>query len=73
MIQKELVETLRALNRADKLHVMQLLVSELAREETDLIQSGLDYPVWSPYDAFEAGDAMLQVLAFEVQPKEVAS
>ena len=67
MIQKELVETLRALNRADKLHVMQLLVSELAREETDFIQPGLDYPVWSPYDAFEAGDAMLEVLAAEAQ------
>ncbi|HEX8682720.1 MAG TPA: hypothetical protein VF707_10435 [Ardenticatenaceae bacterium] len=67
MIQKELVETLRALNRADKLHVMQLLVSELAREEIDLIQPGLDYPVWSPYAAFEAGDAMLEVLAAEAQ------
>ncbi len=67
MIQKELVETLRALNRADKLHVMQLLVSELAREETDLIQPGLDYPVWSPHDAFEAGGTMLEVLAAEAQ------
>jgi hypothetical protein len=67
VVQKELVETLRALNRADKLHVMQLLVSELAREETDLIQPGLDYPVWSPYDAFDAGNTMLKVLAAEAQ------
>ncbi len=67
MIQKELADTLRALNRADKLHVMQLLVSELALEEIDLIQPGLDYPVWSPYDAFDAGDTMLKVLAAETQ------
>ena len=32
----ELLPQLRKLNRADKLYVMQFLVSELAQEETDL-------------------------------------
>jgi hypothetical protein len=41
---------------------MQFLVSELAAEETDLLKPDLDYPVWSPYDAFEAANTMLQVL-----------
>jgi hypothetical protein len=41
---------------------MQVLVSELAQEETDLIQPGLEYPVWSPYDAYEAADIMLRIL-----------
>ena len=58
----QLLPQLRQLSRIDKLHVMQFLVSELAQEESDLLQSGLDYPVWSPYDAFEAADTMLQVL-----------
>jgi hypothetical protein len=58
----ELLPQLRKLSRADKLYVMQFLVSELAQEQTDLIQPGINYPVWSPYDAFEAANTMLQVL-----------
>jgi hypothetical protein len=58
----ELLLHLRKLSRADKLYVMQFLVSELAAEETDLLKPNLDYPIWSPYDAFEAANTMLQVL-----------
>ncbi len=62
MVSAELLNTLRNLNRADKLYIMQVLVSELAQAETNLIQPGQEYPVWSPYNAFEAADSMLQVL-----------
>lgn len=62
MVSTELLSTLRGLNRADKLYVMQVLISELAQQETDLIKPELSYPVWSPYDAFEAADTMLKVL-----------
>ncbi|QQE66889.1 hypothetical protein GFS31_35930 [Leptolyngbya sp. BL0902] len=41
---------------------MQLLISELAQQETDLIQPDQAYPVWSPYDADEAADTMLKAL-----------
>jgi len=58
----DLLPLVRQLNRAEKLHLMQVLVSELAQEETDLIQPGLEYPVWSPYDAYEAADIMLRIL-----------
>lgn len=58
----ELLPQLRKLNRADKLYVMQFLVSELAQEETDLLRPGLSYPVWSPYNATEAANMMLKVL-----------
>ena len=58
----ELLPELRQLSRGDKLYVMQFLVSELAQEQTDLIKPDLNYPVWSPYDAFEAARTMLQVL-----------
>ncbi len=62
MVLSELISTLRGLNRADKLYVMQVLISELARQETDLIRPDQSYPVWSPHDAVEAADTMLKVL-----------
>lgn len=62
MVPIELLGTLRSLNRADKLHVMQFLISELAQQELDLLKPGMSYPVWSPYDAVDAADIMLEVL-----------
>ncbi|MBD1853866.1 hypothetical protein [Leptolyngbya sp. FACHB-711] len=62
MVSSELISTLRGLSRADKLYVMQVLISELAQQETDLIKPDQSYPVWSPYDATEAADTMLEVL-----------
>ena len=41
---------------------MQILISELAEQEIDLIRSDQDYPVWSSYDAVEAANTMLKVL-----------
>lgn len=62
MVSSELISTLRGLSRADKFYVMQVLISELAQQEMDLIKSDQSYPVWSPYDAVEAADTMLKVL-----------
>ncbi len=58
----EVLPTLRELSRADKLRAMQFLVSELAREEEALLTAELAYPIWSPYDAFDAAEALLTVL-----------
>lgn len=45
----ELLPTLRVLSRADKLRVVQFLVSELVRDEdSDVLTPGMSYPVWSP-------------------------
>ncbi|MBV9386036.1 MAG: hypothetical protein JOZ78_06380 [Chroococcidiopsidaceae cyanobacterium CP_BM_ER_R8_30] len=62
MVSSELISTLRELSRADKFYVMQVLISELAQQEMDLIKPNQAYPVWSPYDATEAADTMLKVL-----------
>lgn len=62
MVSSELLNTLQGLDRADKLYIVQVLVSELAQQESELLQSGQSYPVWSPYDAFEAANTMLEVL-----------
>jgi hypothetical protein len=62
MVSADLISALRELSRADKFLVMQVLISELAQQETELIKSEQSYPVWSPYDADEAADTMLEVL-----------
>jgi hypothetical protein len=62
MVSSDLISTLRALSRADKLYIMQVLISDLAQQETELIKPNQSYPVWSPYDAVEAADTMLKVL-----------
>jgi len=62
MIPEDLMTALRDLSRADKLRAMQLLVIELAKDENALLLSEGDYPVWSPYDAFEAAQVLQNVL-----------
>ena len=58
----ELLPTVRELNRSDKLRLMQFLVFELAKEENILLNAGESYPVWSPFDSFEAADTLLDAL-----------
>ena len=60
----ELAPILAALDRADKLRVLQLLIQELAKEDGALL-NGESYPIWSPYDAFEAADVLLEALKAE--------
>ncbi len=62
MVSSDLLSILQELNRAYKLYVVPVLISELVQQESDLIKSGQSYPVWSPYDAFEAANTMLEVL-----------
>lgn len=62
MISSDLISPLRGLSRSDKFYIMQLLVSELVQQETELIQPEQAYPVCSPYGANEAADTMLKVL-----------
>jgi len=62
MIPVELLNSLRSLNRVEKLHVLQVLVSELAQEEAHLLRPEGTYPIWSPYDAHEAADTLLKML-----------
>jgi transcriptional regulator of aromatic amino acid metabolism len=50
----ELMPALRELPRADKFRAVQFLTTELAEEEGAGLLSGMEYPVWSPYDATDA-------------------
>jgi hypothetical protein len=62
MISIELLNNLRTLSRGEKLHILQVLVSELAQEEAQLLRPGGTYPIWSPYDEYEAAEALLPML-----------
>jgi hypothetical protein len=63
----EMLPALHALPRPEKWRLVQLMVADLAREEEKSpIEAGAPYPIWSPYHAFDAADAMLKALAEEV-------
>ncbi len=59
----EMLPEVRSLSRVDKIKPIQLLAQELERDEAEIIESGSDYPVWSPDAAFAAGATMLDVTA----------
>ena len=59
----ELLSKVQSLPRADKLRLMQFLVFELAREEgVTLLQPDEEYPIWTPYSAFDAATTLLTSL-----------
>lgn len=60
MTMTELLPALNGLNRAEKLRVMHYLVIELEKEET-ILPPG-DSPVWSPFDSYEAANALMKAL-----------
>jgi len=62
MISGELLHQLQQLDRADKLRVISLLVSDLAAEEEAYLVHGQHYAIWSPYDAPEAAATLLDML-----------
>jgi hypothetical protein len=62
----DLMPTLRALSRADKMRVIQYLLIDLARDEgIPLLEAGAAYPIWSPFDAHDAGASLLKMLEAE--------
>jgi hypothetical protein len=59
----ELMPALQNLPREDKLEVVRILVSELTRQEgIDLLQGGESYPIWTPFDAYDAAGSLQQLL-----------
>ena len=59
----ELPPAIRAMERADKLRLIRLLVDDVAREETaELDMADQTVPIWSPHDAFEGAASLLCVL-----------
>jgi hypothetical protein len=58
----DLLPELHRLSRADKLRAMSFLVNELAKDEDVLLTHGALYEVWSPYDASQAAETLVNML-----------
>lgn len=59
----ELLPAVHALPRADKLRLMQVLVTDIAAEEEAVLPTGnVLNAVWTPYDAYDAAATLLSVL-----------
>jgi hypothetical protein len=59
----ELFPAIKMLPRADKLRLMQFLVIDLVQEEgVPLLAADAEYPIWTPLNAFDAADTLLQML-----------
>ena len=65
----ELLPEVEALPRGDKFRLVRLLVEELEKDEagdvTKLIPPNQSYPIWSPFDAYEAAAKMQAMLDAE--------
>ena len=66
MTLNEILPSLHALPRADKLRLIQLLAVDVAREDgippADTVTT---CPVWSPHEAFDGAATLLRVLEQE--------
>ena len=66
MTLSDLIPELRALPRTDKLWVIQMMAAEVAREEdSGQPKAGTEFPIWSPFDAFEGAATLMRVLEQE--------
>ena len=58
----EVFAILHGLPRVDKFRAVQFLASELAQEEAGTLLPNGDYAIWSPHDATEAANTLMQFL-----------
>ena len=62
MTLQEVIQEVRKLNRADKLRVMQVLVTELSAEEEAWLIPGVSYDIATPYGNEAAAQVLSDVL-----------
>jgi hypothetical protein len=61
----ELIPLVNNLSQSDKLSLFKLLAAQVPDAEIQAIFSGSEYPVWSPYDATEAANILMQMIQDE--------
>ena len=57
-----LLPMLRRLEQHEKLYLIQFLVAELSRQQQGFFLPETVFAVWSPYDAFDAAETMMQAI-----------
>ena len=65
MTLNELLPSVHALPRTDKLRLIQLLAADVASEDGIAPADMATYPVWSCYEAFDGAATLLHVLEQE--------
>lgn len=58
----ELIPLVNSLSQSDKLSLFKLLAVQIPKAELQVIFSASEYPVWSPYDATEAANILMQMI-----------
>ena len=58
----ELISLVNNLSQADKLSLFKHLAVQIPDAELQVIFSALEYPIWSPYDATEAANILMQMI-----------
>jgi hypothetical protein len=58
----ELIPLVNSLNQSDKLSLFKFLAAQIPDAELQVIFSASEYPIWSPYDATEAADILMQMI-----------
>jgi hypothetical protein len=62
----ELLPSVKALPRAERLRLMQVMITDLAQEEgVSPLEASAVYSVWSPFAAEEAAQTLLHMLQAE--------
>jgi hypothetical protein len=61
----ELIPLVNNLSQSDKLSLFKLLAAQVPDPELQAIFSASEYPVWSPYDATEAANILMQMIQDE--------
>jgi hypothetical protein len=58
----EIIPLVNDLSQPDKLSLFKLLAAQVPDAQLQAIFSASEYPVWSPYDAAEAANILLQMI-----------
>jgi len=58
----ELIPLVNNLSQLDKLSLFKHLATQIPDAERQVIFSTSEYPIWSPYDAREAANILMQMI-----------
>jgi hypothetical protein len=58
----EIIPLVNNLSQPDKLSLFKLLAAQVPDAQLQAIFSASEYPVWSPYDATEAANILIQMI-----------
>ncbi len=58
----ELIPLVNNLSQLDKLSLFKLLAAQIPNAELQVIFSASEYPIWSPHDATEVANILMQMI-----------